>query len=272
MVDLAARTGCKGSPARTSVPNHDRREGISFRSGAPGWRCLALAHLRLLDEWPATTTANAGIFRFIQGRPHNVGVVAGVFPIIADESEAGIGVFPHLPVEVFADDSPHPFPIHFPDEFLAIASEFQGRDVRIGFEVEAIALQVLERTHFVGHQAEPDIATLRVDWFPARILGDFVFLPFHTGAGIGQSPLGRKASFPLALITPKQFLLAFGHSHDCTSKSAEWDFRTPRAGLRAGARMARISRSKSSSVRNARSFSSRRTNASNITSTTACSH
>src|SRR5712692_1699292 len=121
MVDLAARTGCKGSPARTSVPNHDCREGISFRSGAPGWRCLALVHLRLLDEWPATATADTGIFRFIQGRPHDVGVVAGVFPIVADESEAGISVFPDLPVEVLSDDSPHPFPIHFRDEFLAIA-------------------------------------------------------------------------------------------------------------------------------------------------------
>jgi hypothetical protein len=52
---------------------------------------------------------------------HDVGVVAGVFPIVADESKAGVRVLPDLSVKILADDSPHPFPIRFRDEFLAIA-------------------------------------------------------------------------------------------------------------------------------------------------------
>src|ERR1700674_2002981 len=164
--DPAVRIACRGFPARESEPDRDRKEGISFQSRTRVRRCLALAHLRLLDDRPATTTADTGIFRFIQCCPHDVGVVAGVFPIVADESEARVRLLPGLSVEVFADDSPHSFSIHFLDEFLAIALQSRGRDVGISFGVEAVTFQVFERTHFVGHHAEPDIARLRVNWFP----------------------------------------------------------------------------------------------------------
>jgi hypothetical protein len=99
-----------------------RREwGIPSRWKTYRWRRLVSAHLRFLDDWPATGTADTGSFRFIKRRPHDVGVVARVLPIVTDESEAGVRVLPDFSVEILADDSPHPFPIHFRDEFLAIA-------------------------------------------------------------------------------------------------------------------------------------------------------
>jgi hypothetical protein len=44
-----------------------------------------------------------------------------MLPIIADESKAGIGVLPPFPVEVFADDSPHAFPVHSRNKLFTVA-------------------------------------------------------------------------------------------------------------------------------------------------------
>jgi len=57
----------------------------------------------------------------MQCRPHNVGVVTGVFPIVAYKTETGVGVMPLFPVKVFADHTPHSFSIDLCYEHLAIA-------------------------------------------------------------------------------------------------------------------------------------------------------
>src|SRR6266853_791437 len=62
--DPAERITCTESPTRRFVPDHDRKADISSRSGTRVWRCLALAHLRFLDDRPATATADTGVFRF----------------------------------------------------------------------------------------------------------------------------------------------------------------------------------------------------------------
>ena len=53
-------------------------------------------------------------------------------------------MLPLFPIEVFADDSQHSFPIHFLDEILAITFQSRRRDVSVCFGVEAVAFQVPE--------------------------------------------------------------------------------------------------------------------------------